>query len=317
MTRKRRVNSIQTVADGTAEPPEAVDMNAAVATFLRYCQRRNLSAQTVSFYRTALELLGRLTDLPPRDITTEIIGELIEARQAEGTADNTINTNLRAWRAFFNFLHGEGFIGQAPRITILKTEQNDIETFSKAQMKRLLDQPDRSTFTGYRDYVIMLTLLDTGMRLSELAGLTTSDADFKARLILVNGKGRKKRYVPMQDTLARHLAEYLAIRGPLHHDILFVNIDNEPYRPRTIQQALGHYGAAAGITNVRVSPHTFRHTFARYYIVNGGDVFSLQKILGHTTLDMVRKYVNLFGTDVARQHRKFSPLERLDDDDDY
>jgi integrase/recombinase XerD len=71
------------------------------------------------------------------------------------------------------------------------------------------------------------------------------------------------------------------------------------------------YGKMAGIKNVRVSPHTFRHTFAKIWILNGGDTFSLQKILGHTTMDMVRNYVNLVSEDIQIQHRKFSPMDRL------
>jgi integrase/recombinase XerD len=78
-----------------------------------------------------------------------------------------------------------------------------------------------------------------------------------------------------------------------------------------VQQMISKYGKLAKMTKVRVSPHTFRHTFAKMWILNGGDAFSLQKILGHTTMDMVRNYVNLASSDVQIQHRKFSPLDRM------
>ncbi|WP_430154200.1 tyrosine-type recombinase/integrase [Paenibacillus algorifonticola] len=94
-------------------------------------------------------------------------------------------------------------------------------------------------------------------------------------------------------------------------DSLFVNIDNNTFKVRGIQQAIKLYGQDARIKGVHVSPHTFGHTFAKMYIMNGGDAFSLQKILGHTSLDIVRMYVNLFGTDISEKHDRHSPIENL------
>lgn len=84
-----------------------------------------------------------------------------------------------------------------------------------------------------------------------------------------------------------------------------------PLSKRHFQERIHDLGKAALITGVRVSPHTFRHTFAKLFILNGGDAFSLQAILGHSTLDMVRHYVNLFSSDVQEQHKKYSPIENL------
>ena len=83
---------------------------------------------------------------------------------------------------------------------------------------------------------------------------------------------------------------------------------------RTFQVRLREYGQAAGITGIRVSPHTLRHTFAKKWILNGGDVFSLQKILRHSSMDMVRRYVNLFSNEVQKQHDRFSPLVSFERD---
>jgi integrase/recombinase XerD len=256
-------------------------------------------------------------DLRPIDVERDHIESLIEEKQSEGAADSTINMYLRGWRAFFNWLHNEGFIVDNPmaNVKLIKAEKRVIQTFSKAQVKRLLDTPNRTTFTGYRDYVLMLLLLDTGVRITEAEGIRTTDIDWANHTIKVFGKGRKERFVPFQGTLEKHLREYISIRGVLPHDFLFVNIDDGPLKKRTMQQEIAKYGAAAGIKDVRVSPHTFRHTFAKFYVMNGGDPFSLQKILGHTSLEIVRVYVNLFGTDIAKQHRKFSPLEHLEDGD--
>src|SRR5690606_23288356 len=107
------------------------------------------------------------------------------------------------------------------------------------------------------------------------------------------------------------LRQYLKVRGNSPSKALFISQDDEALSSRRIQELLRDYGKQANITNVRVSPHTFGHTFAKMYIQNGGDPFSLQTILGHSTMDMVRRYVNMYGKEIDEAHRKFSPLSRI------
>lgn len=273
------------------------------------------------YYRGVFSEMRRaLGDSRPIDVTKEDVEAWLEAKQKAGVTATTVNMYLRGWRAFFTFLYEGGFIRENPaaRVKFVLGEKRIIETFSRAQLKALLDVPDRATFTGYRDYVAMLIMLDTGVRVSELVGIRMSDINYAERTIKIRGKGRKERLVPFQTTLERHLRTYEEIRGYLETDALIVTIDNTPMRPRSMQDNIAKIGLASGITGVRVSPHTFRHTFAKMYVMNGGDMASLQRILGHATLDMVRTYVNLFSTDVSRQHAKYSPLERLHvETDDY
>ncbi|MFD0588022.1 tyrosine-type recombinase/integrase [Paenibacillus sp. GCM10027627] len=153
----------------------------------------------------------------------------------------------------------------------IKSERRIIETFSKPQIKQLLETPNKQTFTGYRNFVIMLLLFDTGVRISECEGILIPNINWKEKRINVYGKGRKERFVPFQRTLERHLKEYISIRGLLDHDFLFINIDNSPIKKRTIREIISEIGVAAGVTGVRVSPHTFRHTMAKMYVMNGGD----------------------------------------------
>lgn len=325
--RTRRVNLAAAGRNSSATelPLESTDFDAAQAAFLRNCRIRNLSDETVKFYRDTTKAL-RLLILQqhverPIDVTREHIMTALEKKRitpiergrTEIPSDATMNKFIRGWRAYFNWLHTEGFVTSNPfkGIGTVKAEKRIIETFNNAQIKAILAAPNRVTFTGYRDYIIMMTLLDTGIRVSELEGLDVTSINWRERVLKVYGKGRKERLVPFSRTLEKHLREYVEMRGSLPTTRLFVNIDNNPFQVRGIQQAIKLYGEAAQIKGVRVSPHTFRHTFAKMYIMNGGDSFSLQKILGHTSLEIVRMYVNLFGTDIAKQHAKFSPLERL------
>jgi len=109
----------------------------------------------------------------------------------------------------------------------------------------------------------------------------------------------------------RSFASNLDVRGDLETDALFVNMGNEKISTRALQDKLQAYGSVAGITGVRVSPHTLRHTMAKFYVLNGGDPFTLRRILGHASLKLVDYYVELFSSGIKQQHKKFSPVENM------
>ena len=229
----------------------------------------------------------------------------------------TINMRLQTLRQFFDFLVDEGYLRENPvtRVTKLNDPDSLVVALSPDQIRRMLAVPDKKTFTGFRDYTIMLLLLDTGLRLSEVSGLLIGEGhiNFSEGWMKVLGKGARERTVPLQGKLKKTLKTYLAHRGQdLDHEFCFVTIDNQPLSNRTIQDRMKLISRKAGITDIRTSPHIWRHTFARLYILNGGDPFSLKKILGHKSWEMVHRYVNLFGSQVKDQHKKASPLENLE-----
>ncbi|WP_337957118.1 tyrosine-type recombinase/integrase [Alkalihalobacillus pseudalcaliphilus] len=315
----RRKNEINRDMPVRRERVEAEDFDVSISVFLRNCRIKNLSEYTMRYYKN--ELIGTLrllemrrVDTHPTKITPATIKEdVILAMMEAGLKATTINTRLRALRAFFNFLEAEGMIDESPfqNISLVKAKKEVIQTFTREQIRALFEQPNQATFTGIRDYTIMSLMLDTGIRARELVDLSVGDIRWEDNTILVDGKGNKERLVPMQTTLKRQLRKYVAIRGTLPAESLFVNIDDQTLSKRRIQEFIALYGRRANIQNVRCSPHTFRHTFAKMSVQNGADVFALQKILGHTSLEMVRNYVNLFSADVAAKHKKFSPLENL------
>jgi site-specific recombinase XerD len=183
-----------------------------------------------------------------------------------------------------------------------------IATLGSVELERLLAVASR------RDRLIIALLLDTGLRLSELAGLRVGDL-LPDGYLRVRGKGGKERLVPLGTVTEARLPDYLAHGRPrpVGRDVdhIFLARDGRPLSPVAIQHALRRLGRRAGLTGVRTNPHTFRHTFAKLYLLNRGDLFSLQRILGHTTLDMVRRYVNLDTGEVKRQHAQASPVDRL------
>jgi site-specific recombinase XerD len=161
----------------------------------------------------------------------------------------------------------------------------------------LLGIIDTKSPTGFRDWTIILTLLDTGIRVSELTELKLENVNLAQRCLKIRGKGNKERIVPIGISVQRAIAKYTnkyrpSPTYPLSGN-LFLKRDGMPLTPNRIESIIKRYASKAGIQGVRSSPHTFRHTFATTYLRNGGDVFTLQLILGHETLYMVRNYVNL------------------------
>jgi integrase/recombinase XerD len=185
-------------------------------------------------------------------------------------------------------------------------------TFTDEHLYQLLALPDRTTFTGIRNYVMMLTLLDTGIRLKELAKLQVTDVLLDEGSLRINhGKGRKSRLVPIERIAASELKHYLLERGNLEHNTLWVNLDNKPFLPGGIRTMIARYCQSAKIKDIQCSSHTFRHTFAKKYLLNGGDVFTLKSIMGHAQIETTELYVELFASDLKAQHEKFSPIEHL------
>ena len=229
----------------------------------------------------------------------------------------SVHGYVRTIKAFWSWLLVEGYIHNNPMAALKppKTPQKITATFSQEQMQRLLCLLDRKTPRGFRDYTIILTLMDTGIRLSELTNLDTDTIDFGQSHFLVNGKGGKERIVPFGSQVRRTLWRYLSAFRPEPEsprtNQLFLLDNGLPLKKRAVQSMLTRLGRRVGISGVRCSPHTFRHTFAKQYLMQGGDVFSLQRILGHSSLEVVKVYVNLASSEITELHRRFSPVDNM------
>lgn len=316
---KRRQNVLTSV-DGSSSAKQQLSFDDLLHSFILDCKAKNLSPLTLRFYQDSVQQMKDafleqgvpldIYSVTSREVKNHFVAYLID----RGKSDNTVNGRIKGVKQFFRYLFEEGWMTNniADELHVVKAEKLMIQTFTREQVADLLEQPDRKTFTGFRDYTMMVVLLETGMRISELCNLKTGDLFFKEQEIRISkGKGGKARRVPFQQTCAKIVRNYLDIRGDLDTDALFVNINNDPISTRALQEKMQAYGRAAGIKGVRVSPHTFRHTMAKFYILNGGDPFTLRRILGHATLDMVDYYVELFSSDIKQQHKKFSPVENL------
>jgi site-specific recombinase XerD len=228
-------------------------------------------------------------------------------------SSQSIETYCRAIRSFFGFLKREGFVQNnvMAKVKMPKVPEVVIPTFSENELAKLLSQTNRVTKEGFRDYCLLLIFIDTGIRLSELACLKPDDIDYEQNLFKVMGKGRKERFVPFGRRVAKALMKYqLKCRPePIGTDNFWLRRDGRPLLPKRIEKLVASYGKKAGLK--RCYAHKLRHTSSVMYLRNGGDVFSLQKKLGHRSLSMTRHYSNLADSDVRAQHLRYGVADRL------
>jgi len=244
-------------------------------------------------------------------VTPAHIREYLTILRQQGLSPETI---FRAWGAlkcYFHFLHMETSINEDPmaRIEKPKREKRIIQPMTMPQVRALVAQLDLKKFEGLRDRALMLLMVDSGLRLAEVISLKTTRIDWKDCIVTFMGKGGKERSVPIGETTKLAMAAYARVQPKTAFPHFFLSHRGRPMINRYVQAAMRRYGKKAAITGVRVSPHTLRHTFAIQYVKNGGDVFSLQAMLGHSTLEMVRNYVNFAAADIMTAHRKFSPID--------
>jgi integrase/recombinase XerC len=219
-------------------------------------------------------------------------------------------------RTFFAFLVEEGALDSSPmeRLKPPIIRQDQVQPFTREQQEALRLAARRSR-DPRRNEAILLLLLDTGLRASELCGLRVKDLDLAGRRCYVLGKGNKHRAVYFGSVAARALGAYLREVRREPEAPLFIAERGpgvgEPFTRSGLLQLMKRLGKAAKLEACRCSPHTFRHTFAVEFLRAGGNVFSLKELLGHTTLTMTQRYVALAQADIENQHRKFSPADRL------
>jgi integrase/recombinase XerD len=295
-------------------------LRGMVSAFLSTRRLRNLSQNTIIFYSQHLNKFVEFMESKYPDVALEQIDhtilrefvlELKESHSAGG-----VNHYIKVLKILFKSMIEEGVITGNPskKISRIKTDQAAIATFSSNQIAAMLEVTKyQMDFPGIRNYLLITLLFDTGCRISELLGLKVDDIQLEEKILTVNGKGGKDRVVPFGDRSLIGMVKYLNRRSNLFgsEGLLFLTKFGDPLTRRMMNKIIERIGEKAKVENVRLSAHTFRHTFAKNWLMNGGDIFSLQKILGHRTMDMVRNYVNITFKDIQLQHRKFGPGDNL------
>jgi integrase/recombinase XerD len=282
--------------------------NDDIQDFLTDCKSRNLSPQTLVLNKGVLSAF--LNFCEDSSTTPTRIKEFLAAKSAS-TSKATARRYYTVLQSFFKYTYNEGLIDENPMETVSppKAPTPLIEPLTAKELASMLNLPTENRFIPSRDKLIIYILIDCGLRVSELINLKLSDVG-DSYLIIRHGKGDKARQVPFGDTTGKHLRRYLARRGELRSDLLIVNSFGELTRRENIHRIIEFAAKGVGITR-HVYPHLLRHSFATQFLREGGDVFALQRMLGHSSLAMTRRYVELADEDIANQHRRYSPADRL------
>ncbi|MDS0526182.1 tyrosine-type recombinase/integrase [Clostridium sp. SHJSY1] len=288
--------------------------------FTLNCKVRNLSKFTIEHYDNVVVIWYKYmpNEIAIKDITKETIDKfIIFMREKTSQNDITINTNLRGIRAICYFFMRLGYMEEF-KIEEIRTVKKIKETYSEAEIKLLLKKPDikKCTFVEFRSWTMINILLGTGMRVRTLINIRICDLDFENRLITYeHTKNRKQQIVPMSKTLEKVLSEYIVFRGGEPTEYLFPTQFGKQMSANSVQHVLKLYNRRRGVAKSGV--HLWRHTFAKMWITNGGDMFKLQKMLGHSTLDVVKEYVEMFTEDLQKDFDNISPLEHMSDNGEH
>lgn len=224
------------------------------------------------------------------------------------------NKILQALRQFFEYVIGEGLLKENPCEGLKYKRSNArIVHHDEKVIKAFLDIPDKTTFAGLRDYTIVLIILDCGIRPNELLQIRLNDIDFLNQQITVRedySKTRQMRIVPLSERSISSLKKVLNARHEAwDNDVpIFCSFSGHRLTSHNLQERFRSYSEQLG-TNV--TPYHLRHTFALWFIRNGGNIFALQKIMGHSKLDMTRTYVDLVQADIKGSHEKACPLQNI------
>lgn len=255
------------------------------------------------------------------DIAYNHVRQYLLNGQEKGDKAGTVNTKLMKIRAFLNYMVECEVIKNNPakKIKMLKDDVK-IDVFTDEQIRQMLNfyrrikQREKSYF-AYRDYMLIVAILGTGIRRGEIINLKWSDIDFVNQNISVFGKNRRKETVPITEKLAKEIAGYHTFCkqywGNLS-DFVFVKRDNTQMTENSLMLIFKYLGQKMNFEDVRVSAHTFRHTFCHRLAMSGMSAFAIQKLMRHKNINVTMRYVAMWGNELREQNDKYNPLNKLD-----
>jgi len=281
---------------------------------------RNASPYTVRNYRSDLAdffkfLKGKELTLL-NEVDRHVLRDYLSHLAERGIAKASIARKLSAIRSFFRYLVREEIIPKNPieQVSSPKLDRRLPSFLTKEEMEKLLNAPDLSTPLGQRDQALLELLYASGLRVSELTGLTPEQIDLETNEIRVWGKGSKERMVLMGEPAAGALKNYiedgrLQLMGKKKTSALFLDRYGQRLTERSVQRLLEQYAKKAGIGK-RVHPHMLRHTFATHMLDGGADLRVVQELLGHARLTSTQIYTHVTKGQARKVYLAAHPLAR-------
>lgn len=314
--------------------------------FMDYCTAKNLAEKTINSYEQTLRLLSRylieVQNVKSAEDTKELhIREYIKYLQDRGkytvtsNEENkninfpenredygkkieitTINNYIRNIKVFYNYLYKNRYITSNPvtRIKEIKCSRKVVGFIKNDEFNRLLRIFDLSKFHEYRDYIITQLIFDTGMRLGETLLIQEKDIDYINRTILLpseNTKGKKDRYVFFSEEMLKQLRRWLKYKDRYRQsEYIFCTNKGKPLSVSNYETNFKKYGVRIGLEEIH--PHMLRNNFAKRFLMQGGDIYTLSRILGHSSVKVTEEaYLDLDTNDLRTNYQRYSPLANL------
>ncbi|MDQ1327759.1 MAG: Tyrosine recombinase XerC [Candidatus Poribacteria bacterium] len=295
-------------------------MKDYIRQFITYLKvERNYSKHTVSSYDFDLsDFMKFLTNengvsSSVEDIDHLTIRSYLANLQERQLSRSTVVRRLSSLRSFFKYLCRRGYLETDPTFALSspKSQRKLPDFLEISEIDLLLSAPDTNDILGLRDQAIMELLYSTGMRVSELLSLDLSDVDHGNAIVKVRGKGKKERIIPIGGLAMSSLNNYLERRNELAGDksvqaIFLSERGNRIPDSKSIGRRITKYAQAVGIKK-KITPHTFRHTFATHLLNAGADLRSVQELLGHTNLVTTQIYTHVTADRLKKVYEKTHP----------
>lgn len=286
----------------------------AVKQFIRFKTAQGVAELTIRDYKLTFEEFCPISDnsLDITSLKDEVLKYLTSKSDGSPTKYNRPYSVLKC---FFNWAITQELIAKNP-IDMLglkkKKDEPRIRAIKAEQIIKLLSVINLKTYIGLRDYSAILLMLDCGIRPKELFSLKTKDVDFDSGLLTVTkyvAKTRKARVLPLSKTVLDLLGRIIKVK-PIEwkNDYIFCSYDGEQMNTTMFGKRLHLYGKMIGL---RVTPYDLRHSFATLYLENNGNVFALQKTMGHSNLNMTKRYINVSDQKLAEIHSMASPVNTI------
>lgn len=296
------------------EVNQTIKINEGFEQFQNFNIAKNLTESTIKHYQMCFDIFAEFYDVaqPCYSLTQDTIFAYIAYLKVKRNINEiTLNTYLRSIRVLFYYFMEHGYT-QPFQISLMKTTKQIKHSYTDYELDILLKKPQisKATFCEYRNWVLVNYLLATANREATVSNLKIGDVDFDNDVIhLRKTKNRREQIIPLSRSLGKVLKEYLRYREGGTDDYLFCSVTGERLTENALKLAVNKYNKKRGV--MKTSVHLFRHTFAKNWIKNGGDPFRLQKILGHSSMDMVKEYVEMFCEDLKEDFDNFNPLEKF------
>jgi len=273
---------------------------------------KGVSDITVRNYRYNMRNMKNYFDAnqPFDEVTKRDIEGMIVGMRKAGLAHNTIATYNRMLKTFYNWCNAENL--STMKIASFKEKETVKETYTDDELRLLLQRPDKGCdFAEYRCWVVVNFLLNSGCRAGTVRNILIKDVDLDAMHVTFrHNKNGKIQVIPLCSLMANILKEYMKIRGGEPQDYLFCDVYGGMLTEDALRHAIAKYNKRRGVKSTSI--HKFRHTFARKYLIDcGGNAFTLQKLMGHSTLNMTKHYCRIFDGDIGKDFDLHSPLAQL------